>query len=51
MLTGDERTGGDSKGKETERTRVAVSRLDDADSRGLMRLGDVGVVSREVGQF
>lgn len=43
--------GGDSKGKETERTRVAVSGLDDADSRGLMRLGDVGVVSREVGQF
>lgn len=51
MLGRDERTGGDSEGKETERTRVAVGGLDDADSRGLMRLGDLGVVGREMGQF
>lgn len=43
---------GDSEGKETERTGVAVGGLDDADSRWLlMRLGDVGVVGREVSQF
>lgn len=51
MLRGNERTGGDSKGKEAERTGVAVGGLDDSDSRRLMRLGDVGVVGREVGQF
>lgn len=32
-------TGGDSKGKETEGTGVAVGRLDDADSAHLFRHG------------